>query len=110
MNGDGVITNEDNTEEVVDGIKEALAAALESIGLAAEGYAKIACPVDTGRLRNSITHEVDGEDVYIGSNVEYAPDVELGTYKSNAKPFLRPAAEDHGQEYRDIIEKYLEGQ
>ena len=41
-------------------MQEQLEAAFEECGSDAEYYAKRACPVDTGRLRNSITHEVDG--------------------------------------------------
>lgn len=65
----------DNIDLVVDGINDAVLRALEQIGMAAEGYAKDLCPVDTGNLRNSITHTVDegGGAVYIGSNVDYAP-------------------------------------
>ena len=65
----------DNTELVVSEINAAVLRALEQIGMAAEGYAKDLCPVDTGNLRNSITHVVDegGGAVYIGSNTEYAP-------------------------------------
>ena len=47
--------------------------ALEKVGLTAERYAKLACPVDTGRLRNSISHTHDKNTAYIGTNVEYAP-------------------------------------
>ena len=47
--------------------------ALEKVGLIAERNAKLACPVDTGRLRNSITHTHDKNTTYIGTNVEYAP-------------------------------------
>ena len=45
----------------------------------------------------------------VGSNVEYAPYVELGTYKMNAKPYLRPAVEDHQSEYHDIVERIMKG-
>ena len=71
---DGVTVNEDNTEECAQGIVRAIDRALEEIGLAAEGYAKRACPVDTGNLRNSITHAVEpGEDaVYVGTDVVQA--------------------------------------
>lgn len=31
----------------------------------AEGYAKKLAPVDTGALRNSITHEVTGNEAYV---------------------------------------------
>ena len=81
------------------------------MGLAAEGYAKAACPVDTGRLRNSITHvaRTDEKAVYIGTNVEYAPDVELGTVHQKAQPYLKPAASEHADTYRAIIERRLGG-
>lgn len=106
----GVTVNEDNTEEVSQGIQRAIDRALETIGLLAEGYAKRACPVDTGNLRNSITHAVEsGEDaVYVGTNVEYAPYVEMGTRRTAAQPFLRPAVTEHGSTYRAILKRNLE--
>lgn len=101
----------DNREAIVDAIDRALVAALEEVGLVAEGYAKRACPVDTGRLRNSITHIVDEgtRHVIIGTNVEYAPYVELGTRHQEKQPFLKPAAEDHASTYRSIFLKHLGG-
>lgn len=53
-------------------------------------------PVDTGRLRSSITFEtvdLPGRlpKVLIGSNVEYAPHVEFGTVNQPPQPYLRPA-------------------
>lgn len=100
---------EDNAEEIAEAIASQTAAALETVGLLAEGYAKRRCPVDTGRLRNSITHTVDGAalEAYIGTNVEYAPHVELGTRHQDAQPFLRPAAQDHGAQYRRVISDAL---
>lgn len=100
---------EDNAQRIADAIDQALARALEEVGLVAEGYAKKACPVDTGRLRNSITHQVrpSEKSVYIGTNVEYAPYVELGTSRMKPQPFLRPAAADHEGTYRKIFESEL---
>lgn len=53
--------------------------------------------VRTGRLRGSITWEpgLDSHGPYIdiGSNVLYAPYVELGTSRMPAYPYLRPALE-----------------
>lgn len=94
----------DNSEEVKSAMESALARALEKIGLVAEGYAKRLCPVDTGRLRNSITHADDGEAEYIGTNVEYAPYVELGTSRTRAQPYLKPAVVNHADEYKRIVE------
>lgn len=125
------ITN--NSGLVKEELEAAALRALEKCGLAAEGYAKLLCPVDTGNLRNSITHQVDdGEQaVYIGSASEYAAYVELGTGKyypggrqtpwvyqdakgnwrlthgQRARPYLKPAVADHVAQYREIIEGEL---
>lgn len=100
---------EDNARQIAGVIDQALARALEEVGLVAEGYAKKACPVDTGRLRNSITHQVrpSEKSVYIGTNVEYAPYVELGTSRMKPQPFLRPAAADHEGTYKKIFDSNL---
>lgn len=62
----------DYSKEVLAAMEKGIKNGLEAIGLTAETYAKKATPVDTGRLRNSISHETDKEAVYIGTNVEYA--------------------------------------
>ena len=85
--------------------------ALEMIGMSCEAYAKMKCPVDTGRLRNSITHQVSiGEKaVYVGTNVEYAAYVEMGTQHMKPQPYLKPAAEGHLAEYKAMAETVLRG-
>lgn len=99
---------EDNTDEWLRQFHSAIEVAMEEVGMVAEGYAKILCPVDTGRLRNSITHGmVDDHTVAIGTNVEYGPHVELGTVRQKAQPYLRPAAGNHKSEYRAILKKHL---
>lgn len=125
----------DNSKKVSAAIKAALLRGLEKCGLVAEGYAKKLCPVDTGNLRNSITHVVDEQEpaAIIGTDNEYAAYVELGTgiyaeggggrptpwvyqdAKGNwhytrgnkAQPFLKPAAADHAIQYRKILEDEL---
>lgn len=120
-------------------VKEAVEAALEAVGLQAEGYAKAnitaAGRVDTGELRNSVTHQVEESEqaVYIGSNLEYAIYNEVGTgiyaeggggrkdpwmyvddkgvehWTVGITPihFLKDAAADHGDEYRQIAEAVM---
>lgn len=99
------ITIKDNTDETLSALEKAIENGLTAIGMTAEGHAKRKTPVDTGRLRNSITHAVKAEEkaVYIGTNVEYAPFVELGTVKMRERPFLKPAATEHTEEYRRIM-------
>lgn len=100
---------EDNTSEIIAKVKSTLELALTAVGLQAESYAKRKCPVDTGRLRGSIVSGVEMWDytAYIGTNVYYAPYVEMGTSRTKEQPFLKPAVNDHANEYRDIFEYYL---
>lgn len=125
----------DNREMVFENMSEALLRGLEKCGLVAEGYAKKLCPVDTGNLRNSITHVVDEQEpaAIIGTNSEYSAYVELGTgiyakggggrptpwvyqdakgnwhmtHGNKPQPFLKPAAHDHRDQYRQILEDEL---
>lgn len=128
------VTFIDNSDEVLSEFQSAAIHALEKCGLVAENYAKRNLTenksVDTGRLRNSISHTVDESEpaAYIGTDVEYAAYVELGTGKytqggrptpwvyqddkgnwhmtsgQRAKPYLKPAVADNAQQYRKIID------
>ena len=99
----------DNSDVIKNTLPEQIEIALEAVGLQAEGYAKLKCPVDTSRLRNSITHATVKREkaVYIGTNVEYAPYVEMGTVKQKAQPYLAPAVTEHVPEYKAIAEHFL---
>lgn len=114
-----------NTTIALNGLKDAKKRALEICGGKCETYAKQLCPKDKGRLVNSITHkQLDENTEIIGTNVEYAPYVELGHHQQpgryvpaigkrlkasyvKGKPFIRPAAEDHSDEYKRIIRNEL---
>lgn len=122
-NSDIILSELDEKKEVI----------LETIGLQAEKYAKLAVPVDTGRLRNSIAYTVVGDDVYIGTNVDYGVWHEVGTgiYATDGngrktpwiyidengvahqtrgvkpKHYLKKAASEHNKTYRQIIETVL---
>ena len=127
---------EDHSAEVYKELEAACQRALEKCGLVAEGYAKKLCPVDTGNLRNSITHTVadNGERAaYVGTNSEYGVYVECGTgiyypggkqtpwvyqdekgdwhltHGQRAKPYIKPAVADHSAQYNRIIEQELKG-
>ena len=97
-------TYKDNTGDVLAALKRAKKRGLEAIGLTAEGHAKNETPVDTGRLRNSINHATDDEAAYIGTNVEYAPYVELGARGRKGAHMLQRAATEHTDEYKRLME------
>ena len=74
-------------EDVLEGLQKDI----EKAALTLEKNAKQNCPVDTGKLRASITTEVGNLEAEVGTNVEYALYVEFGTSKQSAQPFMRPA-------------------
>jgi len=77
---------------------------MEKAVLLVEGEAKKNCPVDTGRLRSSITGKVTEEYVgIIGTDVEYAPFVEHGTSRQSAQPFLFPALESSKKKIAELL-------
>lgn len=102
----------DNTDKFKDAMDDAVNRALEAIGIQAEGYAKLELEndprrIDTGNLRNSITHAVKDDAVYIGTNVEYGIYVHEGTVKMTANRFLKNAVEKNVSEYADIAKSYM---
>lgn len=131
------ITN--NKDHVVKEMETKIDKALEMIGLQAEGDAKLELEnsprrVDTGRLRNSITHahraksgftnsysddeggqfsdevgDVPEEDrsVYIGTNVEYGPEIHEGRPGLDPNRFLKNAVEKNEATFRRMIEETL---
>ena len=133
---------EDNTDEIINLLDQACEKALIAIGEKAKTYATKLCPTGTpestgvpgyqgGTLKQSITYEADNESMTLGTNVEYAPYVELGTGPNftpppeweefdvptpkgighgyvEPRPFIRPAISDHLEEYKNIIKNELE--
>lgn len=122
----------DNSAKLNKAIKAKIRKLLEEAAALVERSAKEYCHRKTGDLARSITHEIDveGKTARIGSNLEYAPMVELGTlpheilpdtkealYWEDAEnpyarvqhpgaeeqPFLQPALDDN----RDEIERLI---
>ena len=110
-----------NVDLFKNALPEQIGMALEAIGLTAEKHAVEEISrvvydtpespnyVRTGRLRNSISHAMDDDSAYVGTNVEYAAYVELGTSKMAPRPFIRPAAANHADEYKQIVKAALRG-
>ena len=128
----------DNAADVLKATAEQKLRALEAVGIQAEGDVKDEITdldaVDTGRLRGSIAHQVDGDSVEVGTNVDYAVYVHEGTGKyaigggtpkerwvyrdpltgefrmgfpQKPRRFIKNAMERFAKEYIDIIKEYL---
>ena len=128
----------DNVADVLKATAEQKLRALEAVGIQAEGDVKDEITdvgaVDTGRLRSSIAHQVDGDSVEVGTNVHYAVYVHEGTgkyaigggtpkerwvyrdpatgqfrmgYPQKPRRFLKNAVERSLEDYKEIIKEYL---
>ena len=129
-----VSLSKDISKKIEQDSEDSIARALNAVGLQMENYAELKCPVDTGRLRNSITFATsdkqgmannkggkemakegdykmkgipDKHSVCIGTNVEYAPAIELGHSKKAPDGFLGIAVKNHVEEYKKMIESFL---
>jgi HK97 gp10 family phage protein len=92
--------------------EEALEQAAMAGGYVVERAAKINAPVDTGNLRNSIIAFVivrsrTRVEVGVGTNVEYAEVVEVGSMHQQAQPYLRPAFDENEERIRAAVTRML---
>lgn len=103
-------------DDVLRMMNEQVVSWLEAIGEDAADTAAQKAPVDTGRLKGSISHAVipSNKEVQIGTNVHneqgknYAIYQELGTSTGVvAKHFLQFGATAHVAEYGRLLERIL---
>lgn len=99
-------------DEIIKATAEQIVKGLTAMGERGASYAKEDCPVDTGRLRASIAKVPVAEElaVYIGTDVDYGKYVEYDDTKSHQTGkahFLRDAAANHSDEYREIMKAAL---
>ena len=85
-------------------IRQALSRFLTKAGIIVKSSAKANAPVDTSRLRGSISSRPEGiRQVIIGPNVDYGIYQEFGTKYMKAQPYMRPALQDNLGNIRDIF-------
>jgi HK97 gp10 family phage protein len=106
--------------EVVRKMREATEAGLVACALKVQGQAKLLTPVQTGRLRQSISYKTnisgDGElktdviegEAIIGTNIFYAPFVELGTSRQKPKSYLRAGLDYVKKDLPNIFKQYYD--
>jgi len=87
--------------------RDAIASGVSKAGALVEGSAKMIVPVDTGTLKRSISGRTektsDGAQATVGTNVEYAAYVELGTSRQAAEPYLHPALQKNKDKAKTLI-------
>jgi HK97 gp10 family phage protein len=58
---------------------------------------------DTGRLVASITHNFEHMSAEVGSDVLYAPYLEMGTSKMSPRPWLKPSLDENEGNIQRLI-------
>ena len=127
-----------NVNDILSALEKGKRNALTAIGATAETHTKENITaddlIDTGRLRNSITYAAgdyvgieaytdnkkkkysdakarntpNDDEVAIGTTVEYAPYLELGTKKIAAHHYLKRAATEHKDEYKNLTAQAIQ--
>jgi len=64
-------------------------------------------PVDTGDLLQATEWFLKGGDLYVQNTIDYAPYVELGTYKKRANPFMKRGINNSMSQIANILIKEL---
>ncbi|WP_282804273.1 HK97-gp10 family putative phage morphogenesis protein [Clostridium tetani] len=96
-----------NIRQVKQALNKAIEDSLHELGVTATTNTQAVTPVDTGKLRRSITHKTDSKNlrVYVGTNVQYAINVHEGTSKQKANPFITNGIKETQSSIRDILKK-----
>ena len=99
----------DHINELVGAARREAAKVVQATAFGVEAEAKRIVPVDTGRLRNSITTRVDpgGLSATIAPHTDYEAFVEFGTRRMRAQPYMRPAAEKMRGPFKEAMGKIL---
>ena len=77
--------------------------------LLVHGDATRLAPVDTGRLRSSLTYITQDNAAIVGTDVEYAKKMEYGGSKQAPNGYLRPALYNNIDKINAIFTKQLKG-
>jgi HK97 gp10 family phage protein len=98
-------------ENVTTQIESEVSAFIGETAYKIERDAKLLCPVDTGRLRQSIHTQYNAGEfkATVGTNVEYSTSVEFGTIRQRPQPYMIPAFTKWKQKYIDGLEEILKG-
>ncbi|MDB8791951.1 HK97 gp10 family phage protein [Romboutsia sp. 1001216sp1] len=99
----------DNTNEIIDKIKQATKNACNEIGVVGTAEVKANTPVDTGKLRRSYTYNAEDTKVEIGTALDYAKHVEFKPTNAGGRPHFRTSIESQTGEFINIIETHLGG-
>lgn len=89
-----IVIKYNNLPRIAEQLPQAVSEIVRKAAYDVEAHAKSIVPVDTGKLKNSITSEFPSQTkAIISPHTEYAAYVEFGTRRQRAKPYMRPAAE-----------------
>jgi len=90
----GIFIQYNNLQKIAEKLPRAVRGIVRKTAFDVMAGAKEIVPVDTGRLKNSITCEFPSETkAIVAARTKYAGFVENGTSRQRAQPYMRPPAE-----------------
>lgn len=90
-------------KEIPENLERAIATTIQKATLLIERDAKIGAPVDTGRLRSSISSEIRPLSSTVSTHTNYARYVHDGTRFMRARPFMANAGKSAVSEMETIL-------
>jgi HK97 gp10 family phage protein len=105
-----VIVQQNRLPTIARELRPRVAAAVRTAAMNIQANAQTTVPVDTGRLKNSIAaRQISEMEWVVGTSVDYALYVEMGTRRTPARPYLRPAAVREAPALRQAVTSIIKG-
>lgn len=90
-------------------LNQRVAEICEGAAFACEALAKSIAPIDTGFLRSSIQAQAENKTSWIVAvGAEYGINVEMGTTRQAAQPYMTPAAENVRPQFLGQMQRVAE--
>jgi HK97 gp10 family phage protein len=102
-----VKVNYNRLPQVRGKVREGASRVIRECALQIEGDAKMACPVDTGTLVNSISTETGDLEATVSTDSGYGAYVNFGTRRMAPRPFMTSAADRNIPQLKSKLQAML---
>lgn len=104
-----VKTKKNKLNQLSKSFQTVIKISVTAAALLVHGDATRLAPVDTGRLRSSLTYITEDNAAIVGTDVEYAKKMEYGGSRQAPNGYLRPALYNNIDKINSIFSKQIKG-